>query len=88
MTNIPAARPVNPCFSSGPCAKRPGWTPQALDDAALFAAQAVRKAAGIEFTGTDPEFTGYSVEVVMADPEKLRPGRHSCHEGLEGGDPA
>jgi phosphoserine aminotransferase len=35
MTNAPAARPHNPRFSSGPCAKRPGWTPQALGDAAL-----------------------------------------------------
>jgi len=35
MTNAPAARPNNARFSSGPCAKRPGWTPQALDDAAL-----------------------------------------------------
>ncbi len=26
----PAVRPVNPSFSSGPCAKRPGWTIQAL----------------------------------------------------------
>ncbi len=34
-TNAPAARPMNPRFSSGPCAKRPGWTPQALNDAAL-----------------------------------------------------
>jgi len=31
----PAARPDVPHFSSGPCAKRPGWTPQALKDAAL-----------------------------------------------------
>ena len=31
----PAARPTVPHFSSGPCAKRPGWTPQALTDAAL-----------------------------------------------------
>ena len=35
MTNKPTARPLNPCFSSGPCAKRPGWTPQALESAAL-----------------------------------------------------
>ena len=35
MTNTPAARPVDARFSSGPCAKRPGWTPEALKDAAL-----------------------------------------------------
>jgi phosphoserine aminotransferase len=32
---IPGLRPVNPQFSSGPCAKRPGWTPDALKNAAL-----------------------------------------------------
>lgn len=32
MTNPPpAARPLRPHFSSGPCAKRPGWTPPALN---------------------------------------------------------
>lgn len=31
----PASRPASPNFSSGPCAKRPGWTPQALADAPL-----------------------------------------------------
>ena len=35
MTKTPAARPDNARFSSGPCAKRPGWTPEALKDAAL-----------------------------------------------------
>jgi phosphoserine aminotransferase len=31
----PASRPQVPHFSSGPCAKRPGWSPQNLRDAAL-----------------------------------------------------
>ncbi|HLH49288.1 MAG TPA: phosphoserine transaminase [Roseiarcus sp.] len=35
MANAPAARPNNARFSSGPCAKRPGWTPEILQDAAL-----------------------------------------------------
>ena len=34
MTGIkPAVRPARPFFSSGPCAKRPGWTPDALKNA-------------------------------------------------------
>ena len=31
----PSLTPHNPCFSSGPCAKRPGWNFDALKDAAL-----------------------------------------------------
>src|ERR1700732_374358 len=31
----PSVRPRVPHFSSGPCAKRPGWSPQALSDAVL-----------------------------------------------------
>ena len=33
--NMPAVRPARPFFSSGPCAKRPGWTPEALNGALL-----------------------------------------------------
>ncbi len=32
---VPAVRPARPFFSSGPCAKRPGWTPDVLKDACL-----------------------------------------------------
>lgn len=42
----------------------------------------VRKAAEIEFSGTDPEFTGYSVLVELADIGALKPGRHYTRTGM------
>jgi 2-polyprenyl-6-methoxyphenol hydroxylase-like FAD-dependent oxidoreductase len=42
----------------------------------------VRKAGGFAFVGTDPEFTGYSVEVELADPNALVPGRTYTATGM------
>jgi len=46
------------------------------------ARSAVRKAGGFEFAGTEPEFTGYTAKVEMADPEKLSPGRTVTPTGM------
>lgn len=43
---------------------------------------AMRKAGAFDFIGTDPEFTGYSVELEMADQQALRPGRHYTSTGM------
>ncbi|HEY4148503.1 MAG TPA: FAD-dependent monooxygenase [Chitinophagaceae bacterium] len=42
----------------------------------------VRKAGGFEFAGTEPEFTGYTTRVDIADPEKLSPGRNVTAAGM------
>lgn len=42
----------------------------------------VRKAGGFEFAGTEPEFTGYTTQVNIADPEKLSPGRNMTPTGM------
>lgn len=42
----------------------------------------VRRSAGIGFTGTDPEFTGYSVQAVLEDTGALKPGRHYTATGM------
>ena len=42
----------------------------------------VRKAGGFEFAGTEPEFTGYSVQADLADPAQLSPGRHLTPRGM------
>ncbi|MCP3403047.1 FAD-dependent oxidoreductase [Bradyrhizobium sp. CCGB20] len=43
---------------------------------------AVRKLSGFDFVGTDPEFTGYSIDVELADPDKLGPGRNHTPTGM------
>jgi 2-polyprenyl-6-methoxyphenol hydroxylase-like FAD-dependent oxidoreductase len=42
----------------------------------------VRKVAAFEFAGTEPEFTGYTAAVEIADPEKLRPGFNLTDKGM------
>ncbi len=42
----------------------------------------VRKLGGFEFAGTEPEFTGYSVQIDIADPWKLNPGRNVTATGM------
>jgi 2-polyprenyl-6-methoxyphenol hydroxylase-like FAD-dependent oxidoreductase len=42
----------------------------------------VRKQGGFSFVGTEPEFTGYSVQVEIADPSPLRTGRHYTDGGM------
>ena len=42
----------------------------------------VRKTGGFEFAGTEPEFTGYTMKVDIADPEKLNPGRNITSRGM------
>jgi 2-polyprenyl-6-methoxyphenol hydroxylase-like FAD-dependent oxidoreductase len=42
----------------------------------------VRKLGGFDFVGTEPEFTGYSVEVELAGPSILPLGRHFTSTGM------
>jgi 2-polyprenyl-6-methoxyphenol hydroxylase-like FAD-dependent oxidoreductase len=42
----------------------------------------VLKAGGFPFAGTEPEFTGYSAQVDLVDPEKLSPGRNLTSTGM------
>ncbi|QEU89926.1 FAD-dependent oxidoreductase [Streptomyces kanamyceticus] len=43
---------------------------------------AVRRLAGFDFAGTEPEFTGYTVLGTLDDPEKLRPGINLTPTGM------
>jgi 2-polyprenyl-6-methoxyphenol hydroxylase-like FAD-dependent oxidoreductase len=42
----------------------------------------VRKQGGFDFVGTEPEFTGYSVQVELADTSTLPLGRHYTPTGM------
>ena len=42
----------------------------------------VRKLGGFEFAGTAPEFTGYTLQVDIADPHKLNSGRTMTAAGM------
>lgn len=42
----------------------------------------VRKKGGFTFAGTEPEFTGYSIEAELADPKVLSLGRHYTPAGM------
>jgi 2-polyprenyl-6-methoxyphenol hydroxylase-like FAD-dependent oxidoreductase len=48
----------------------------------------VRKRAGFEFVGTDPELMGYLAMVDLADPEKLKPGFNLTDRGMYVNGPA
>ena len=50
-TGKPAIRPARPYFSSGPCAKRPGWTPEKLKDAALGRSHRAKIETGVRTGG-------------------------------------
>jgi len=43
---------------------------------------AIRKLGNFDFVGTAPEFTGYTAQVDLADPEKLAPGRNLTAKGM------
>lgn len=42
----------------------------------------VRKLGGFEFAGTEPDFTGYTTQIDIIDPEKLKPGRNLTPFGM------
>ncbi len=69
---MPGVRPAIPHFSSGPCAKRPGWSLQALTDAALGRSHRAKLGKGklkraIDLTREVLQVpTGYRIGIVPA----------------------
>jgi len=62
---------------AGPASVRAAWV-VGCDGAR----SAVRKAVGFTFAGTEPEFTGYSLQLELADAALLGPGRQLMPRGL------
>jgi 2-polyprenyl-6-methoxyphenol hydroxylase-like FAD-dependent oxidoreductase len=62
---------------AGSMAARAGWL-VGCDGARSV----VRKQGGFEFAGTEPEFTGYSAKVDIADAAQLAPGRVVTERGM------
>ncbi|TDU80272.1 FAD-dependent monooxygenase [Streptomyces sp. KS 21] len=42
----------------------------------------VRRLAGFDFVGTEPQFTGYTMQATIAEPEQLRPGFNLTPTGM------
>src|ERR1700731_2603611 len=69
---MPGVRPAIPHFSSGPCAKRPGWSLQALTDTALGRSHRAKLGKGklkraIDLTSEIPQVpVAYRVGIVPA----------------------
>lgn len=55
--------------------------PKRLKNSYQNAGQGSRRQVG-HFAGTEPEFTGYTVQADLADPEQLRPGRNLTPTGM------
>jgi phosphoserine aminotransferase len=68
----PALRPARPHFSSGPCAKRPGWTAGALDTAAL--GRSHRSALGKSRLGLAIDLTREVLEIPDGHRTGIVPG--------------